>query len=150
MYSLPIDVARLGVVPAGRLVKIAPANPVAGAEFNVPVPATYAFELLSLTAVLVAAVALGNRSLSVRVDDGAGTLWVYNFTAVVAPGGTSAFVINTPQFAEYSVTNNNFVGGPRLIIPPGGSIQSTTGNLDGADQWQSLAAWGIAYPLDNL
>lgn len=140
-----------------RLVReVIVANPAAGAEYLVPVPAGRAWELLSFTATLTTSAVVAMRNVRARiVDPGATVVWeppavedqpasfAYRYTYAAGLGYSSNFVVKGGGFPS-----------PPALMPEGYSLRTLTVAVDAADQWSGavlvVREWSIAQVVQNL
>lgn len=117
------------------------ANPAAGADFSVTVPAGEQWILRSMAAVLATSAAAATRTPVLLIMDGSGnvsmaagqgdamaasTTWTWSFY----PGATDLGVSTSPAHAPIP---------PDLRLPPGYVIKSSTAGLQAGDQWSAIA-----------
>lgn len=125
--------------PMGLLRVVQQANPGAGAEFALTVPAGARWEILSLNAQLATAVAAGNRQPVFQITDGAAHVMhntqfsgnqaaslTYQYSAAEGDG----VAVNAP-FNQGALPHNCF-------LLQGWTLQSLTTNIQAADQWSNI------------
>lgn len=127
------------VTGGGFLRAVQQANPAAGAEFVVTVPAGARWEVLSINAQLVTSAAVANRQPVFQITDGA-THVMHNtqfsgnqaasltFQYSAAEGDSVA--VNAP-FNQGALPHNCF-------LLQGWTLQSLTTNIQAADQWSAI------------
>jgi hypothetical protein len=114
-------------------------NPIAGGEWAFVTPANRRVAMRSFSAVFAAAVAVANRNINIIVDDGANTVWQDDVSVAVTTGQTvivSGAQTNAP--AGVVTTTLFVVLPPGLMMEPAWRMRSSTGNIQGADQWSSI------------
>lgn len=125
------------------------ANPAAGAQWTATVPAATTWEILSIHAHLVLAVAAGNRIIELNVSSGGNKL-------AVIPGDTGLIPLSILDFLWSPNLVYLFKGGvignivlqefaPRSL-PAGTTIVSSGFNFDAADQWSQIVITVVARP----
>lgn len=115
------------------------ANPAAGTDFTLTVPANTRWRIKSFDATLTTSAAVANRNVQIAIDDGANSVWAHDVAATIA-ASTSNTIVGTGTNAPTGVvtTIQSVVIPPDLIIPAGFRIRSATINLQAADQWSSI------------
>lgn len=114
--------------------------PGAGADFVVVVPAGVNWLLRSIRVSLVTAVAVANRFVTLRLDDGAGHI----FADLPCGAAQAASLTQTYTWANGLTnvqTNNANIGGlpTEARLPGGFRILTVTGNIQAADQFSAMA-----------
>ena len=128
---------------------LTPANPAAGANFTITVPAstTYVFQALSYKVVFSAAVAnrtvntqflTGSRVMFVARGD---TPWTAGQTMIATVGQHAQFVDN-PFPGVDGVANAPGIG---LVLTAGSTIQSVISGIDVADQISNITCSVMSY-----
>lgn len=119
------------------------AAPVAGSEIIITVPAKVVWRLVTFAAQLVTSAVVGNRQLSIVVDDGTNILHRSGFngsTAVVAsqsPFCEAAFLGAATGGISNVMTSQAMLPSPDyFLLLPGWRIRTLTfAALDAGDQW---------------
>lgn len=125
---------------AGALRSIAGTTPAAGVEVSETVPTNARWEILAFKAQLVTAVAVANRVPSLTLDDGA-TVY-YRTSCGFLQTASSTFIwswgpgVNALAPVANSQLQETLPVGLRL--PAGHRINTVTGALQGADQWNAI------------
>lgn len=153
-YFMPLfaDYVTSGIVngwPGGRVISpvesngwlhsVQQANPAAGADWTMTVPASRRRRVNSFSAIFAAAVAVANRNVQVIVDDGANTVWEDDLNASITSGQTVTVACtgtNVPTGVVATILHA--VIPPGLIMPAGWRLRTTTANINGADQWSAI------------
>lgn len=119
---------------------VAVANPAAGADFLIVVPAGVNWLVRSFRAQLVTAVAVANRQVELRMDDGAGHIFCdISMPAIQAASLTFLYTWSNGLTAQ-STNNIEQNGLPTECRLPGGfRILTVTTALQAADQWSGGA-----------
>jgi hypothetical protein len=115
------------------------ANPAAGAEWSVTVPANQLWKVTSVTATLVTAVAAANREVSLVTDDGA-------VITTTSPTGLTHVASLTKAYTWIAFLSWRGVGAQALNqvtgmgehwLPAGHRIRTVTTNIQAADDWSA-------------
>jgi len=119
---------------------VAPANPIAGADYVIVVPAGVNWIVRSLRFQLVTAVAVANRQVDLRIDDGAGHI----FADLAAPAVQAASLTGLYTWATglnpQSTNNIQQQGLPAEMRLAGGwRILTVTTAIQAADQFSGAA-----------
>ncbi len=138
-----------GGYPGGRIVNpgegigwrksLQVANPAPGADWTMTVPSFIRRSVVSFSATFTAAVAIASRNINVIVDDGANIVWQDDVSAAVTASQVAS--INGTQTnapAGIIATTLFVVLPPGLVLPQGFRVRSSTGNIQGADQWSAI------------
>jgi len=119
----------------GQLYTVTGAAPPAGQDWSQTVPANARWKVRSVLMPFTTGGAAGNRFLGIRAFSGATLLWQSNNPNAIAAGSTVA------GLAMMGYPVNSFVAGNYFIPIPtdiptfaGGTIQSSTPNIQGGDQ----------------
>ena len=131
----------------GEMVTVVGANPAAGAEWTIPVPATEFWHVVSVRVTLVASAAVANRTPALLLDDGATELCRVPVSRFVTAG----------QTAQLSwTTGANFQGPDSLVqagglpptgrLLPGSTVRGLTLNLQGGDDYSAPTAFVERWP----
>lgn len=137
--ALPGSVIGNTLEGGGALRSITGTTPAAGAEILETVPAGARWELLTLRAILVTAVAAANRFPRFTFDDGAAVF----FATPAGPAQVASLtygynVASGLPTAAYDAVASISVTIPRtLLLGAGARIRSVTAALQGADQWSA-------------
>lgn len=131
----------------GQIRSITGTTPAAGADISELVPALRRWTLLTFHALLTTSVAVANRAVELRVDDGVNIL--------VDGGAFSNQAASSTAFYSATATPNNLASldGVILLSMPlplaldaGFHIKTVTTNLQAADQWTApqymVLEWG--------
>jgi hypothetical protein len=117
------------------------ANPGAGVDWTLTVPAGVRWQLQSAFAILTTAVAVANRLPHLIIDDGANTIFIaapiVNETASLAwnnSWGAGAGSIGSvgPNDAQQAIPND-------LYLLAGWRVRAVTTNIQAADQWSAIS-----------
>ncbi len=123
-------------LPTRELVTEAQADPAAGAEFTVTVPAGEVWELLGVYSRLACDATVANRRPHLTIDDG--TLIFGKFTSSAVQTASSTWSYVWSYNVGYSfATSNSMIGLPKLLLPAGYRVRSTTDLLQAADNWEA-------------
>lgn len=123
--------------PAGRiLVATLGDDPAAGAEISVTVPGRATWEILTIRFLLDTNAVAGNRLVTLEFTDGnqvffsippfqtaiANTIWTFQYSQDIEGNSEGTVGVSAQQI-------------PRLVLPPGFVIQTTTPALDSGDNF---------------
>lgn len=153
------DVAPAGVAISDRGLVGTPvrktvlvANPAAGADWTVTVPAGEFWDVQSLTATLTTSAVVGNRAPRLEVSDGVNRINEIQPSTIEAAslavrwgmsgGGSTGSNSNGAGIGGWS-------GPSPFLLNPGYIISTSTVNLDVADQWSQIAldVWFTIIPF---
>lgn len=116
------------------------ANPAAGADWSITVPAGSIWRVLVIRAVLTASATVATRVPILQVKDAAGnTIFDVPPAATLAAGGGAN--MNWSAGANSIVSNNSrFMQGlpMGMILPEGAVISSSTVAIQTGDQWSAI------------
>lgn len=115
------------------------ANPGAGTDWILTVPANTRWQIISFDSTLTTSATVANRNVQVAIDDGANSVWAHDVAAAI-PASTAATIVGTSTSAPTGVvtTIQSVTLPPNLILPAGFRIRSATQNLQATDQWSSI------------
>jgi len=115
------------------------ANPAAGADWTLTMAAGQRMLVKSLSAVFVASAAVGNRDLSIIVDDGANTVWQDGAALAVTAGQTAGFNVTTASTPTPILASIiTVVIPPAIFLVPGWRIRAFTTGILAGDQWSQI------------
>jgi hypothetical protein len=125
---------------AGLTRSVTVANPAAGADWSVTVPAGVQWVLQRVRAVLTTAAGGGNRTPDLQILDAAANL------VLEAPGGanqagglTESWVWSTGATTTTTAGSTNMVNLPTNVrLLPNWVVRTVTANLAAGDQWSSI------------
>jgi len=131
---------------AGAVSQIAGANPAAGAEWTITVPAGVRFVVQAITAVLVADATAANREVAI----------VFTSGGAIVSQPASGFAHTAGLTKRYSVFPGNVRGAgpagqeglipmPAITLRAGDTMTSQTTNLQAGDDWDAPVAHGLCY-----
>jgi hypothetical protein len=138
------------VAGPGKIYNVAPATPAAGAEVTVSVPANARWRVFGLFYQLVTSSQVGNRNISLVLDDGSVVLYR------VQAGGTTRLsqaasltqqYLGVPGYAIQETAVDNGSGDIRIplpsqiLLPAGFRIRTVTAQIQTADQWTPSSLW---------
>lgn len=126
----------------GSPIVIHPANPGAGANLNVPVPANTIWLIKSITLVLATAVAVGNRVVSgyYRQTTGGNIINVWGASAGAPQPASTTNLYTFALLNPISTTSNNTYGNgsinalPTVYLTPAETIETDIATIQAADQ----------------
>lgn len=112
------------------------AAPGAGADFSYTVPAGRRFQLESLDVSLTTSATVGNRTVSIVIDDGANIVWRWTSPVAQTASQTIEYVGGVGG-TEYSAARNGVLAFalPALTVAGGYRIRSITTGIVAGDQW---------------
>jgi hypothetical protein len=119
---------------SGNILRIASADPAAGAEYTHSVPAGKIWRIISIVIPFTTAVAVANRRPVLTIDDGANIVYRVPVAADI-PASQAAFIVAAPYLPAYVAVNNHLVPLPELILPAGYRIRTATTLIQGADDY---------------
>lgn len=120
----------------GNIRSVTGTNPAAGAEISETVPTNARWRLMALGATLVTSAAVGNRTPTLVVDDGAaeigGSYTNLNHTAST----TIRYMFGDTGTAPTQAGGRSLgpLFGP-IVLPAGARIRTVTASIDVADDW---------------
>lgn len=119
---------------------VAVANPAAGADYSIIVPAGVNWLVRSIRFQLVTAVAAGNRFVELRVDDGAGNIFA-DISGGTVQAASLTFLYTFAAGLPVSANNNVFTNGlpAEMRLPGGFRIRTVTTAIQAADQFSGCA-----------
>lgn len=131
-------------------------NPGAGAEWSASPPAGCTWDVLHIKYVFTTSAVVANRQETITVSDGATT-----FTRIGYGIAHAASLGINYYWGRLLGAISAALGGaatsyalPELIVPVGGSISSSTNNLDAGDAYTGISLrvreWSIAGVQQNL
>lgn len=124
---------------SGIVRSVQQANPAAGADIVVTVPAGARWLVQSISAQLVTAVAVANRTPHIQIRDGAGNV-VWDTAAAAAQAASLTVRYSACGGIQAVVADSSAV----FPIPDvaqllqGWTLQTVTTNIQAADQWQNI------------
>lgn len=115
------------------------ANPSAGADFTITVPAGLAWRVRSVFAQLVTSGTVASRQVNLVIKDDQGNI----ITEVAASGTQAASLTGSYTFAANEplagASNTFVIPIPQdLVLPESFTIGSSTGSIQTGDQWQNI------------
>jgi hypothetical protein len=118
----------------GNTVPVTVANPAAGTNFTLTVPAGKVWRLLTLAFSLTTSAVVGNRIVRMIIRDAAGNLVFQASTHGTQPA-TQTVVNNTVPYLQMLAANgqDSLVGVPDIPLLPGMSINTNVGGMDPGD-----------------
>lgn len=124
------------------------AAPAAGAEFTISAPGQGLWRVVSLAFRLVTDANVANRAVSLVASDGTTTVWRASASAVQAAGVTidhgvyagSSAALLTGSVAVFALPSDG------LLLLPGWSLRSVTGNIQAGDQYSAIGALVEEFP----
>lgn len=123
----------------GFLHSVLTANPAAGAEMIFTAPAGTRFGIISHLFALTTSAAVANRNVEFLVDDGANAYWRVSSPVTVAASTTQVFSVASFNYPQGIVTTDSVLPMPaNLRLPPGHRLRTLTGNIQAADQYNSI------------
>lgn len=140
-----------------RLVKNVPvADPAAGADWSVTVPAGVTWELLSFHTRLATSAAVANRFPSWLVKDPDGNEWqrIVQFSAATA--GQTEAISGVSGFGDHVTGGTTIMPmqTPPIVMPSGHKLVGGTSSIDVADQYSqtivTVREWSIQQVQRNL
>lgn len=127
----------MGFGMSGALVTRNVANPAAGSGFVYNNPARVRARIRGLKCILTCSAVVGNRLVSIFIKDAAGVV-VSQFSSSGAVVASSVTGFAGPS-SSAGLTGVNMIAFPDgVVVPPGGSVASSTPGFDVADQWSSI------------
>lgn len=113
------------------------AQPAAGADWTVTVPAGHVYQVLSVAATLTTSAVVANRVPRLIYSDGvADFLTVPPFAVVPASTGMRLSWFPLALGLSTGVAESTSI--PEVTLLPGGSLRSSTGLIDPGDQWTAV------------
>jgi len=135
----------------GELVGVLPANPGAGVDFSIAVPAQRRYRPISLTAKLVTSATVANRFVHATVQDGGGDIFS-NATQATAQTATQTVTYTFGPGLTSQIINDGVAVitlPSNLTLLAGWTIQSLTTGIQAGDQW-SLISLAVERWLDQV
>lgn len=117
-----------------------PANPAAGAQLAFT--ATEQFELDAVRLILTTSAVVANRFMQLRILDGTGAVVWDDQPATVAASQSAGFNFYNGAGGQGAGNFSVQCSLPRLVIPVGWQIVTTTTGLDVADQYSAVVITG--------
>jgi len=116
------------------------ADPAAGAEATITVPAGESWILRSFALTLVTAIAVATRQVTLRITDGTSELAaaIAGDTQIESLTRDYVFAVGGAAFASTArPTGNTVIGAalPELTLPPGSVIETLTDAIQAADDF---------------
>ncbi len=148
MWTLALNVARQGVIPAGRLAFRLPATVGPGSNLIYTVPYDRAFQPFRIGFTLTTGGAIGVRTVTVGYDDGVAGLWYYDFLTTVPLATVQPFALivgAAPESIVAGTAQAPLVGFPLVA---GAHINVNVAGIDIGDQISLFSLDGVCYPLD--
>lgn len=114
------------------------ANPAAGAEITLTVPAGKVWRVISMSCILTTNATVANRSPAFTFDDGTNTVYKISASQVEAASSGVFYLIQGENFQAYS--NAGFIQMPvlRTLLGPGYRIRSSTTAIQTGDQYSAI------------
>lgn len=116
------------------------ANPAAGADWTFTAAAGQRASVKSFSAVFTASAAVGNRNMTLILDDGVNTVIQISALISVTAGqvvGLNGTTFNQPAGVVTTILPISFP--PNLFLEPGWRFRTFTNNIQAADQWSGIA-----------
>ena len=133
--------------PYAAVKTVAVANPAAGADWSVQVPAGVTWEVQSVYAQLATSAVVANRFPVLVVQDAGG-----NTLLDANPGGGGQTATQTHKYtwaigagSNQNTSANPSAPIPDMVLPGGSTIGTTTLNLDAGDQWSAVSLFVVEY-----
>lgn len=123
----------------GKLTTVVGANPGAGNEFSVTVPAGELWKLHSIAFVFNPSAVVGNRFVKVSITSFGQEILEITPTAYQVTGGEYDFWIGefgTTQYGKFDIAVQSSLP-TGLVVGPGGIIQSFTDTIDAGDDYSA-------------
>jgi len=138
--SYPVNNTNDAIPGRGRIRLISGSDPIAGDEISELVPANRIWHLLTLNFNLVTSGTAGNRQTAVYVGIGSGGAMAIAGTATQAASLTRVYTIGKyGGLATQTFNNRILLNMPSdLYIPSGNTFDTSTLNLDSADQFSVI------------
>lgn len=129
-----------------------PANPAAGAEISITVPAGQTWQLQDIDFTLTTSAAAGNRQVQLIIDDGVNELW--RFLVTVTQAASLAYIYAfggaTSDAAVRAATGVNEVLSemdlPGITLGAGYRIRTSTVGIQAGDQYSAIT---VAYTVTS-
>lgn len=133
--------------PYAAIKTVAVANPAAGADWSVQVPAGVTWEVQAVYGQLATSAVVANRFPVLVITDAASNPLV---NANPGGGGQTATQTHKYTWAIDAASNQNTSANPStpipdVVLPAGATIASSTLNLDAADQWSAVSLYVVEY-----
>ena len=118
--------------------------PATGAEWTMTVPSGQFWQILAVTAEIVASAVATNRVANLFVKTSTTTIYVATTPAAITASQT-AFVSWFIGSSAFSNGTRQTAPMPDIILPPGTIVQSSTDNLDTGDAWQATRFFVLVF-----
>ena len=135
--SVPVNITHATKRYSVRTISIA--NPAAGADWSISVPAGMQWRLRSVRAQLVSSATVANRAVNLSLKDDAGNV----IALLPAPAVQAASLTNSYTFAQgasaLSVGTSQSAAAPKdMVLGDSYTIASSTGAIQAGDQWSLI------------
>lgn len=124
-----------------RLVSAIQANPAAGDNVLIVVPATVSWEIVALTVFLTAGAGGGNRRQSLQITVGLVPTLLGIIHDTIAAGSTNLtyWVAGAEDYFDFGAVLETYQRIPQgLILPPGSTLGTNTVNIGALDQYNNI------------
>jgi hypothetical protein len=133
----PLEAQQGRFVPGtGEYEVVTGADPAAGAEISVTVPAGFSWRLTAVSATLVTDATAATRRVGLLLDDGATQLWAAQATDGQAASLTRGY--SWPNLGSYVVAQTTTIGIPGpdgFFLRSGSRVRTATVNFQAGDNW---------------
>jgi hypothetical protein len=123
----------------GMLRYVVGSTPAAGAEISEAVPAQRRWTLLSFTALLTTSVTAASRNILLRTADNSSNIF-HESPCYLAQTASTTFRYFLAQRPTLTAPLSNCIAmqmPPRLFLKNGGTIKTSTTNIQAGDQWSA-------------
>lgn len=140
------NVAEPGGVSSSQVTVVTAAAPAAGTDFSITVPAGESWQLLSIRYSLTTSIAAANRLTSITFDNGTSVFCKVPSTQTQTASLTTAYDAMVDIGSSSSLLGTDvYFAIPRLILPAGYRIRTSTLLIDAGDQYSSAIYCYLRY-----
>lgn len=136
------------LVGSGEFILLTNNTPPAGQEHSMPIPSGYCWRIMSANVALVSNATAANREVSLRIDNGSGSILFSPSRQNQIASLTRTYFWAIGQSTTTPVTQTSFTAPlPDHFYACSGTgfgtwnVQTLTVNLQGTDQFSSLNVW---------
>ncbi len=133
--TYPVSGINQSVSQTGAVKSITGTDPIAGAEISETVPVNARWLLHTLQLELVTAVGGANRTITLKITDGANTILQCASTTVIPPSQTWCLCYSVNGIPEVTIGTLITLSIPPLPLLPGYTIITDTANLIAGDNY---------------
>jgi len=130
----------------GWPLSISVGNPAAGADWTYTLPTTQRLDVYGVHALLTTSATAGTRTVTLKVTDGANTLFLIDATNTQAISLAYDYTMYPSSFAGGSAGTHQYIPLPEpLVLMQGWTIGTTTANISATDQWSAIRITALSW-----